>query len=72
MTKCDISSAPLTDHCVIKISPEPHGKSFKTRGYWKFNADFLNQKEFCMQVKKLIVEIKSKQLSNSNKWEFLK
>ncbi len=47
--KCSISGAPLTDHSVINLILEQNKKSYKTKGYWKLNADLLNHDDFwCM------------------------
>lgn len=42
VTKCSISGAPLTDHCMINLALEQKDKFGITKGYWKFNADLLN------------------------------
>lgn len=42
-----------------------------TKG-WKFNNNLLQVKEFQQQVKNMIKEIKSSDMSDLNKWEWLK
>lgn len=71
-TKCNISGAPLTDHCVINLILEQRNKPCNTRGYWKFNADLLNHTDFCTYIKKIIAEFKVKKMPSGIKWEYLK
>lgn len=71
---CAISAAPLTDHCAISLFLKPNHNTSRIKGYWKFNADLLNNERFCNKIKELIKEIKNRSNFNSNKarWEFLK
>jgi len=70
-TKCNISGAPLTDHCVINLILEQRNKSCNTSGYCKFNADLLNHIDFCT-LKKGIAELIVKKMPSGIKWEYLK
>lgn len=36
---CCMSTAPLTDHSVIKLIFKPPGVSRQNKGYWKFNSN---------------------------------
>ncbi len=69
-----ISAAPLTDHCCISISFYSGKRESRNKGYWKFNADLLKHKDFCLQIKSLIknVELCKDLLSFISKWEYLK
>ena len=39
---------------------------------WKFNNDFLQNVEFCDQVKSLILEVEKLEMSDISKWEWFK
>lgn len=69
---CSISSAPLTDHCVIELNLKQNIDSSYSKGYWKFNSELLSQEKYCEQIKKIIKDIGSKSMSSGCKWEFLK
>lgn len=71
---CTMSAAPLTDHCSISLIIQPNHTSSKTKGYWKFNSDLINNEKFSFKIKELILDIKNSNNFSSNKarWEFLK
>ncbi len=71
-TKCSISDASLTDHSVINLILEQNKTSYKTKGYWRCNADLLNHDDFCAYIKKIIAEFKVKRMPSGIKWEYLK
>lgn len=71
---CTMSAAPLTDHCSISLIIQTDHTSSKTKGYWKFNSDLINNEKFCLKIRELILDIKNSNNFSSNKarWEFLK
>lgn len=74
VSDCSISSAPLTDHCLINLKLESKTIKNNNKDYWKFNADLLNNEEFCDDIRNLILEVKNNLLidSNCSKSKYLK
>lgn len=74
ISHCEISPAPLTDHCCINLSVTPLMQHERKKGYWKFNANLLKNDEHCSVIKDLIHEVLQDDsiLSYTQKWEFLK
>lgn len=56
VAESSISTAPLTDHCVINITLKPHNHT-RWKVYWKFNAELLNNEKYVEEVKSLFDEI---------------
>lgn len=48
----------LSDHCIINLKLSGHNQTNKSKGYWKFNANFLINEEYCSNIKKMIEDIK--------------
>lgn len=69
---CKISVAPLTDHSEISLLLLVHNNPQTSTKVWKFNNNLLQVKEFQQQVKNMIKEIQSSDMSDLNKWEWLK
>lgn len=70
--KCEISASPLTDHCLVKLSLSMDRNEEIPNHIWKFNNMLLENVPFCTEVKKIIGEIDSLEMSNSSKWEWFK
>lgn len=69
-----ISTAPLTDHCLLSLNLKPDVTANKRNVYWKFNTDLLKDQNYCETIKGLIADIKY-DVSIGNyccRWEFLK
>ena len=68
-----ISTAPLTDHCVINITLKPQNLTSR-KGYWKFNAELLNNDEYVEEVKSLFDKIINDDEIDTycKKWEYFK
>lgn len=45
-----VSAAPLTDHCVIKLTLKSDEAFQRRKGYWKFNSNLLNGEPFCKKL----------------------
>ena len=71
---CSISAAPLTDHCMIKLTLTPTDTCRRNKGYWKFNSNLLKHDPFCQDFQRIIEEItKDSSLSTyREKWELHK
>lgn len=54
-----ISSAPLTDHCLIHLTFNPKSKTKYSKDYWKFNADLLKDEIYVKTIKDIIQKIKN-------------
>lgn len=72
ISKCEISSAPLTDHCSVTLVLIISNNKQPQNSVWKFNSSLLANKEFCEEVKILIDEVMSLDSSYLNKWEWFK
>lgn len=73
VAESSISAAPLTDHCVINITLKPHNLTSR-KGYWKFNAELLNNEEYVEEVKSIFAEIFNDNEIDTycKKWEYFK
>ena len=71
---CDISAAPLTDHCIISLCIKPKARRPHSSRHWKFNCSLLKSTVYCQKIKSLIIEIINTEEINTpvKKWEFLK
>lgn len=49
-----ISSAPLTDHCLLYLDLKPETNINRRNVHWKFNADLLKSEEYCNIIKDLL------------------
>lgn len=72
ISKCEISSAPLTDHCSVTLILTINNNKRPQNIIWKFNSKLLFNNNFCDEVKNLIVEVTSLDSSPLNKWEWFK
>lgn len=72
ISKCDIQTSPLTDHCLISLSLSVVKQNQYSKSVWKFNNMLLLNEEFCCQVKIICHEMNDMDLSNSSKWEWFK
>ncbi len=72
ISKCEISTAPLTDHCSVTLVLTINNNKRPQNIIWKFNSNLLRNNDFCEEVKKLIVEVTSLDSSPLNKWEWFK
>ncbi len=74
ISNCEVSPAPLTDHCCVDLTVTPVKQSTRTKGYWKFNASLLKYDEYNTGIKNLFQEISQDDpiSSYTQKWEFLK
>lgn len=72
ISKCDIQTSPLTDHCLIGLSLSIIKKINKSNNIWKFNNALLLNEEFCEQVKIICHETNNMDLSDISKWEWFK
>ncbi len=74
VSSCDIIPGIHSDHSILHIKIG-HNKDFtRGRGLWKFNSTLLKDVTYVQNIKKLIVECKSKykNLDASLKWEMTK
>ena len=69
-----MSSAPLTDHCLLSLVLQSSLHNNKRKTHWKFNGDLLKCDEYCNLTKDLILDIKFDSTigSSCNRWEFFK
>lgn len=69
-----VSAAPLTDHCMVKLVLKPVNTYQRTKGYWKFNSNLLNNEPFCQDVIATISNVieDSSFTTYSKKWEYIK
>lgn len=58
VSNVSISSAPLTDHCVIQLILNPESRTKYKKDYWKLNADFLKDEEYIKTIRDLIKKIR--------------
>lgn len=74
MSDVSISSAPLTDHCLIQLVLKPEVRITNKKDYWKFNADLLNYEDYGNAIKDLMLKIKNYMniTSYSSRWEYFK
>lgn len=74
ISHAEISAAPVTDHCVVSINLSPKTENIGRNKYWKFNALFLNDEEYCKMIKKILSSVKENSFLDSagKKWEFFK
>uniref|UniRef100_A0A3B3DY82 Reverse transcriptase domain-containing protein n=1 Tax=Oryzias melastigma TaxID=30732 RepID=A0A3B3DY82_ORYME len=74
ISKADISTAPVTDHCVVSINLIPSLRNTERRSYWKFNAEYLKDDQYCSIIKKLLLSVKENMSLDSagRKWEIFK
>ncbi len=74
VSKALMSSAPLSDHCLLSLVQQPSLNIDKRNTYWKFNADLLKCDEYCNMIKDLMLEIKFDLTigSHCKRWEFFK
>jgi len=71
-TNSTISTAPLTDHSLIKLILTPTNARQRKKGYW--NSSLLKCEPFCQEIISVIININEDcNLTNyREKWEFLK
>ncbi len=72
ISKCEISTPPLTDHCSVTLILTINNIKRPQNTIWKFNNNLLRNNDFCEEVKNLIVEVTSLDSSPLNKWEWFK
>uniref|UniRef100_A0A3P9J195 Reverse transcriptase domain-containing protein n=1 Tax=Oryzias latipes TaxID=8090 RepID=A0A3P9J195_ORYLA len=72
--KCNISAAPLTDHCSVILYIKPKNSIKYLNKYWKFNSSLIKNIDYCQEIKSLISEIETSEELDSpvRKWEYLK
>jgi len=70
--KCEISAAPLTDHCSVTLFLSFNKCKSPPNSIWKFNSNLLLNNDFCEEVKNLIQDISLLELSPLNQWEWFK
>lgn len=70
----DLSAAPVTDHSIVSITLDPETETNYRQKYWKFNANYLKDPQYCDIVKKKLTSIKTNNsiCSSGGKWEFFK
>ncbi len=72
ISKCEISTAPLTDHCSVTLILTINNIKRPQNIIWKFNSNLLSNNDFCEEVTNLLVEVTSLDSSPLNKWEWFK
>lgn len=70
--KYEISTSPLSDHCMIKLSLKIIQQPKASENMWKFNNNLLLNDDFCKQVEKLLENVKKLSMSHTSKWEWFK
>uniref|UniRef100_A0A087XR38 Endonuclease/exonuclease/phosphatase domain-containing protein n=1 Tax=Poecilia formosa TaxID=48698 RepID=A0A087XR38_POEFO len=72
ISNCEISAAPLTDHCSVTLFLSVNISKPLSILAWKFNSNLLNNKTFCSEILNLIKDISVMNMSPLNKWEWFK
>uniref|UniRef100_A0A3Q2ZQW8 exodeoxyribonuclease III n=1 Tax=Kryptolebias marmoratus TaxID=37003 RepID=A0A3Q2ZQW8_KRYMA len=72
ISNCEMSVAPLTDHCSVTLFLSLNKSKPPSILAWKFNSNLLNNKTFCSEILNLIKDISVMNMSPLNKWEWFK
>jgi hypothetical protein len=65
ITSCSIENGYRSDHSLVTIETV-ESKNKRGHGYWKFNLNFLHDKDFVKKIKDIITETKEQYINVRN------